>query len=220
MPPNQNQPPNPPEFPAPAPQAPAPDPYEFFLAQQKSTKKSSFSPGSGGPSTVVKVLFGLFALVFFGVSMFILFNTVFGGEDTSAPVVAVASHQKEVLRVAQGGAKQVNSTQLKNFTSTTEVSLLSAQKELITYLGKIGAKVDTESIPATAGSATTDKALASSLTTNTYDSTFTSIMQSSLNTYLERLESAAALSTTVTEKTLLQKQAGEARLLLQLLAAP
>lgn len=217
MPPYQNQPPNPPEFPAPAPQAPTPDPYEFFLAQQKTSKKRAFGGNSGGPSMATKVLFGVFSLLFFGISMFILFNIVLGGEDTSAPVLAVASQQKETLRVAQAGAKQVNSSQLKVFVSTADVSLASAQKELITYLTKKGVKVDAESLPAMAGVTATDKALASSLTTNTYDSTFTSIMQASLNKYLERLESAAALATTRTEKALLEKQASEARLLSQLL---
>lgn len=208
MPPQSSQ----PDFPA-SSQQPPHDPYDFFMGSQKKHKKG-LPGGLGGASLPLKLLIGALCAMFLVIIVVVVLSFFSGGKDTTTPLVAIARDQQELIRVSTLGSKSVGSTQLKNFAATAQASLTTAQQQLITRIQRSGTKVDTKLLTST-DSATTNEALTAALAANTYDVTFTTVMQTGLTDYLNKLETAAGASASKSEKLLLSNQAAQAKLLIQ-----
>ena len=209
MPPYQNQ------FPAPPPQQPEQNPYEFFMEPQNSGKKGLL-PGNGSPMTKVLLIAGAAILGLFIIGIIIVMMA--GGKGDSAPLLSVAQTQTEIIRVAGEGAKVTKTSRLQNFAVTTQVTVSSAQRELLALMSKQGIKTDDKQL-ALGKKAKTDTALAAARAANTYDITFASTMETELDGYMAKLKEASAKATTRAERALLEKQLAGAKLLNQQLLA-
>lgn len=206
MPPNQYQ------FPAPPPQQPEHNPYGFFMEPPKPQRQLF----GGSPLKKYGLLAAILAVVL--ILIVIIISLATGGNDNNATLLGIAQKQQELIRVAADGAKNSKNTSITNFAATTQVSLSSAQQDIIGYMAKRGAKVNDKTL-ALGRDAQTDKALGAALAANTYDTTFTSVMQSDLTTYKTALDNARTTAATKTEQDLLKQQVTNAELLGKMLVA-
>lgn len=202
MPPQQYQ------YPAPPPQPEQQNPYDFFMEQEGPKQRG----GGLGNSPLKKALLivGLFVgvLTLLGVILAIVSHK----PNNTAPLITIAQDQQELIRIASDGAKHGRSTTIQNYAVTAESSLTSAQSSLVAFMAKQGIKVNAKSLDAS-HSPTTDQALATALTAETYDSTFTSISQAALAKYIRDLNQEISVAPTRAEATLLQQQNAYAQLL-------
>jgi hypothetical protein len=201
MPPNQNQ------FPAPPPSEPERDPYAFFMDPQQQ-KKSLFSMGGGSSN---KKLFIIAGAVVGGLMLIIVVASTLGGggKKNAVGLLALAQSQQEVIRVATDGTHNAQSTDLKNFATTTAVSLSSDQRLLLAEAANSGSKFKEKELEL-GKSAQTDTALSTAQAANTYDTTFASTMDSELADYQNKLEAAAQITTSESGSALLKKETDNA----------
>jgi hypothetical protein len=188
-------------------------PYDFFM-EDGSQKRSGFSMG---PSK--KILFLVLAgaaLIFLIIIIVIIISS---SNKKPVPLSGVVLHQQEIIRVATDGTKNAKSDTLQNFAISAVVTMTSAQQTDLALLGKKGVKTNEKVLKASAD-AQTDRALAASITSNTYDATFSSVMKTELDEYDSSLDAALAGATSQQELKILQKQADGVDLLLKQLATP
>lgn len=153
-------------------------------------------------------------LLFFGAVGMILF----GPKEGTAPELAVAQTQQEIVRVATDGAKNTKTGNLQNFAVTASLSVTSGQQEFVSFLAGRGIKVEEEQL-ALGRNAKTDQALAAALAANTYDTTFSTIMKAELESYQIKLQTLAGTVTTAKAKEIIKKLFASAQLLLKQLQA-
>ncbi len=178
--------------------------------------KPQRSPIGGSPLKKYGLIVGVIVAVVLLVIIIIAMAT--GGKDSSAGLLTIAQEQQELIRVSADGAKNSKSTQLLNFSATAQVSLASSQKDLTAFMAKHGVKTD-DKVLALGKDAQTDQALSGALASNTYDTTFNSVIQAELATYVKNLDAAIQTATTKTEQNLLKKQSANAQLLSKMLTA-
>lgn len=135
-----------------------------------------------------------------------------GNKPNTDPLVSVAQIQTEIIRVAQDGIKNNQSTDLQNFSVTTAETITSAEQQLADKITASGLKLSAKQL-GLAHSTETDKALAAALAASTYDTTYKTVMQTDLDTYINRLEAAEAATPSRSTKALLKSQNDGAQLL-------
>jgi hypothetical protein len=202
---------NPNSFQAPPPSNNSQSPYDFFMGSDNTPPKNT----AAGKKLLFMVAMGVGILA----ALAVLLAVITGGSKASPQLVSVLQSQQEIVRVAKDGTKNAQATNLKNFSLTASISLTSAQSELTTYINKLGGKVGKNELNL-AKNPQTDKALAASITTSTYDTTYTSVMQGELNTYETKLQSATVAALSENERALLQRYIIGAQLLRVQLTTP
>lgn len=202
---------NPNSFPAPPPNNNGPGQYDFFM-DSSNNPKNSMSAGKKLLLIVVAVVVGMAALA-------VILALLTGGKNESPHLVQLLQSQQEIVRVAQDGKRNAQSENLKNFSMTASAGLSSAQSELTTYVNKLGTKVGKDELNM-GKKLQSDAALKAAMASSTYDTTYVSIMQSELNTYEKRLESATLVSISESERAMLQRYTIAAQLLRLQLTTP
>ncbi len=203
---------NPNSYPAPTPPSNnGQGQYDFFMDSNNAPNNSM--PGGKKLFLIVGLAVGVLA------ALATILAVLSGGNQESPQLVQLLQSQQEIVRVAKDGKKNAKAENLKNFSMTASTSLASAQGELITYIAKLGTKVGKDEL-ALGQKAQTDTALKASLASSTYDTTYVSIMQSELNTYEKRLQSATVTSLSESERAMLQRYTVGAQLLRVQLTTP
>ncbi|HSH17977.1 MAG TPA: hypothetical protein VK978_01200 [Candidatus Saccharimonadales bacterium] len=203
---------NPNSYQAPQPGNDGQSPYDFFMEPGNSPRQS-MSPGKKMALIVgaaVALLAGLAAMIA------LLAGT---GSPQAPQLVSVVQSQQEIVRVASEGRENVQAENLKNFSVTASTAVASQQAELTGLLAKQDIEIDKDQIEL-GKKPQTDQALTAALSSSTYDTTYTSIMQTELNTYEKRLEEATAASVSEGDRALLQKYTVGAQLLRMQLTTP
>lgn len=165
---------------------------------------------------LVIALGGLTALLVTGA---FVYSMLFSAPDNTDRLVGIATDQHELLRISKLGTTNVDGEKLENFAYTASLSLNSSQKELLAYLNTAGATTDTEAL-AVGKNPKVDEALTAAESSNTYDATYTTIMQNSLVKYEANLSQAIQTAITPEEKAVLEKQHATALLLIKQLGVP
>jgi hypothetical protein len=101
-----------------------------------------------------------------------------------------------------------------NLAYNVNLTITSANKNLLAYLGQGGQKINPKSLTLK-HSKSTDTTLASALSSGTYDSTFTGIIQKDLTAYSQALKTAYNSSPGPKGKQLLTTEYNGAQLLLK-----
>lgn len=184
--------------------------YDFIMNPQQP-KRPGFFAGTGTLGRVLLVVVGLFVLLV----LFIGAKNLLAGSNLSVPdMVAVAQDQQEIIHLATNGYQNVDTSDLKNFSVTTELSVTSEQQDLLNYLKTYGHKVSDKQLNLKVSQATDDQ-LTSAQAASTFDSTYTSIMQNQLTTYQAALKTAFASTKGPKGRALLSQQYTDAGLLLK-----
>lgn len=204
----QGQQPSAVQYPAP-PQQPEQNPYDFFMQQPDAAKKPPFG-ASGSPLQKALFIGGL--LIVLLIILAVIMAMASGSKKDTTPLLSVAQSQQEIIRVSGDASKELRSVELQNFAVTSEVSMITAQRELLAHMDKVGGRPENKLL-ALGKKSQTDQALSAALAANTYDSTFRSSMTSEFQLYATNLQKASAAATTKSERDLLQKQLSEAELL-------
>jgi hypothetical protein len=203
------------QFPAPVqppsqpqqPQDPDQTPYDFFMDQQQSRRRNPFSNGFS-PKLLI---FG--AIGFFVVLMVVALALAATSKQKAPPaLLSVAQHQQEIIRLSTEGIKVSKSDTVLNLATTLQLTVTSDQDQVLTQLAHQGVKAKEKTLAAD-HSAQTDQALSAALASNTYDTTYLSIVKTELDKYQDSLDNAATAAKTQSELKLVQKEAANAKLL-------
>jgi hypothetical protein len=204
MPPNQQL-QQPPYNQPPAPQAPQ-DPYHFILNPEQPKRSSSL----GKPAGLLFIVGAVAIVVVLGV---VILSIAKGGGSSSQPYVTVAQEQVEIGRVAGLDLDQVQGTNVKNFATTTELTMATDSSTFTTFLGKNGVKISKKQLAAGMQS-TTDAQLTSAISSNTLDSTLRATLQNELKQYQTDLAKAYRTTTSNSTRAMLKQLNTNAELLL------
>ncbi len=190
------------------PQAPAPQnnsAYDFFLKEEKP--KRSLGPTSA-KGRVFVVVSGFIILIILAIAI------VSSLSKSSTPdLLKVTQDQNEIVRISTAGALNATSTSTKQFAITTQLSVASAQTDLLALLKKNGVVYSVKQLSLTQ-SAATDQQLATAASASLYDQTFDTIMKSQLQTYSNDIKTVFVTSKSATLRTLLNNDYKGAQLLL------
>jgi hypothetical protein len=199
------------------PNPPAPprsDPYEFITAPATPQKRASLSLG-GNSSMAKRVLIVVGGGSLLLIIIILLASLIFGGGSTNTEsLISIAQEQTELDRVSGIGVQNAVSQNIKNFASSTQISIFSDQQQLLAFLQQHGTKLKSKELAATA-SAKTDTALNTAIAASTFDETFTSIMQTDLKTYEQTLKQTFIKTKDPAVRQLLSTEYSNAQLLLE-----
>jgi hypothetical protein len=168
------------------------------------------------------ILGGLLVLLI----LFVIIKGLLSGGGNTAALTAVAQDQQEMIHILTNGAgtsgsqqQAVLSSDNQNFAATAQVSLTSAQSQLLTYMKNNGKKVSTKAL-SSGVSPSIDQQLTTAAGNSTYDSTFKGIMQTQLKNYETAINTAYKQTSGTKGRQLLIEEYNGAQLLLTQLNSP
>ncbi len=188
--------------PAPPPLTPAPvqqDPYDFIVNKPHQPKKSLF----GGGSKKQRVIFISIAGVILLIVVIIVFSLISGGGSSrSQEWLKLAQEQTEAIRISGLGSESATDSNAKNLAITAKTTLESQQATILKYAKSSGANTKAASL-ALGKNVQTDAQLTTAKQANSFDGTFTKILQSELLTYAQNIKKLHDSSNDTKAKTTL-----------------
>lgn len=193
--------------------APPPNNYDFIMSPGKPPK-----PKKGISSVTSNKFFMIILLIVGGtvtlmIVVAVLLNTFFGSKTNLADLVVLTQTQQEIIRVTAKG-KQANDQVIKNAAMSTQLTMETHKKEWLKFLAKYGEEVDDKRLAAKKDT-TTDARLKNATLTSTFDSAFTLIARSQVESYGAALQDAHNRATNATERAILARHYQQVELLLK-----
>lgn len=184
--------------------------YEFIMNPEQQPKQP-FLPGSNSVPTRFLVVGGLLIVLMVA---FVVVKGLLAGKSNLPGFVTVAQDQQSLIHITQQASQQPDlSTDNKNFAATAQLSLNSAQSNLLTYLKQNHQKVSAKQLNLRI-SANTDNQLQNAAAGSTYNQTFKEVMSTQLHGYVNALQSTYQQITGPKGKALLNSDYTQAKLLL------
>jgi hypothetical protein len=208
------------QSPAQPPQPPANppgSPYDFMtMNPEKPSRKFSLPGGSSLASRALVIGGGLLMLFI----IFAILKSLFGSGSDFTPFISVAQDQQELVHLTTAATQQQGiSTASQNFAATTQLTIGSAQANLIKYLATNHKKVSSKVLILKV-SASTDSQLQAAIAATTYDETFQQVMKNELGTYMKDMQQVYNQTKGKKGRTLLRTDYQQAQLLLTQLNEP
>lgn len=204
-----------PAVPQPQVSNPVDEPYSF-ITNPPSPAKPLLNPFSGQSLLKRAVLLGG-GLVVFVIIIFVL-RSLTSPNFSLPPYLTLLQDQQELIHLsttaAQSSANQTLSEDYQNFIATTQVTVTSAQTQLLSYLALNKQKVTNKEIDLKV-SLVTDNQLTASQASGSYTSTFQTVMAAQLNTYLSDLHQAYVHTSGVKGHTQINNDYSQALLLVK-----
>lgn len=198
--------------PTPPPGSPEHDPYAFILNPQKPSRPPVKLLPSGDSTLQRAAIFGGGLVVLLIVFAIIMSFVSQAGHAGTQDIIAVAQEQTELARIATAATGNATSLAAQNLAANLQISMTSAQGQTSDYLKAIGHKVSAKTLQLKA-SKTTDTTLSNAKDAGTYDSTFTSLVQTELATYEQSLRTAYSKKPGPKGEAMLNAQYAAAKLL-------
>lgn len=193
------------------PYSPTPN-YDFIMSPAPPPKKSLVPlPTSGSMLQRIAIVAGGFVILLI---IIIVFASLLKSGGNNAPLVSIAQQQNELIRVATLGTQQATDQSAKNFAQSTELSLITEQQQLLSYLKTNGTKVSPKQLALTKNTQT-DTQLSAAQAASTFDSTFEDVMHTQLTAYTQALKTTFAKTTGPKGRQLLSNDYSATNLLLQ-----
>lgn len=200
---------------------PPPD-YGFITQPPKPPRRGLTLPGNGSPlMRIVIVLGGLLVLLI----LFVVIKGLLSGGGNTQALTTVAQDQQEMIHIITNGTTAATQQQAvlssadQNFAATAQLSLTSAQKQLVAYLKTNGKKISLKTLNLKISPAI-DQQLTTAASNSTYDTTFKQVMQSKLTNYEAALKAAYKQTKGRKGRQLLSNEYNGAQLLLTQLNSP
>ena len=199
------------------PQQPNPTPsnpndYDFIVNPTAAPRRSLLV-GTSVTSRLLIALAGFFMLLILFVGAK---NILTSGSGNSAALIKVVNQQQELITItkaATNGSQPLSSSS-SAVAITTQVSLTSAQSQLLAYLKTNGQKVSKDQLVYVGGSAITAQ-LAAATSAGTYDLTLQQVLRNQLVDYQSSLKQAYGKTTGSRGRELLQQEYDGATILLR-----
>lgn len=192
-----------------------PQPDYGFLADQP--KKKFSLPININTFKGKLLVIGVVTIILL-IIIFIIRSIVSTIPFSTSDYLAVVERQQQILHIVSVDVTSQTSGQLstanQDFTSTTQLVIQTAQYKTMTYLYDYKYK-PSSSIISNYYSRTIDQELSNSLSTNSFDSTFKSVMKNQLNEYAQELTTAYNSTSVNSGRTLLKSEYSQAKLLLK-----
>jgi hypothetical protein len=194
---------------APPNQVPQGQAYDFFMNSEQPPRQLGL-PGGNSPLMRIALIGGLLVVLMIA---FVIIKGLLGGSSNLPKFVAVAQDQQAMIHItAIANQQTLLSSDNKNFSTTAQLSLTSAQSDLLAYLKSSHQKVTVKQLNSKV-SRQVDTELQASSAAATYNQTFNEIMQAQLNQYMNQLKSAYQTSESSKGRALLNNQYTQAKLL-------
>lgn len=194
--------------------APQAHEYAFIMDTAKPSTKRSLP---GGNSLPIKIGYGAGGLILL-IIVLAFGKSLFSGGNNFPQFITIAADQQELIKLtttATTSSTTVStSAKTQAFMYTTQLGITSAQTDTLNYLAKNGKKVGPKQL-ATKLSATTDSQLIAAQTAGNYETVFHDVMKDKLTDYRSDIKATYATTKGPNGKKLLDKQYGEAGLLLK-----
>lgn len=179
------------------------NPYEFIMTSNQQPKKSLFSFAGGSGNNPFKLLIIVGGITLIIVVLGLIATAFIPSGAPEDQLRSIAQRQEELVRVAQLGERNANDESAKALAYNIDFSLNSNQAALTSAMDSRGISISTEDL-ALKEDADTDKTLDDAKANNTYDSTFTQLMDDQLVAYLSEVQSAYRATTNPEIKATLQ----------------
>lgn len=162
------------------------NPYDFITNPAPPPKRPLLSSGSlkqrilliGGGLLVLLVLISIVSTLLSS-----------GSKSATNALKRVVAQQAEIVRLAELGAKDGQSSELRAYALNIAYSLRSDQAVLSGTLADSGVKITPQEL-ASAKDTQADSTLEAARSSNRYDEAFHALMQTQLDGYLSRIEAA------------------------------
>lgn len=191
---------------------PPPNDYDF-ITNPAAAPKRSLGNGSSMTTRLVVVLVGLLLLMILFVGAK---NILTGGGGNVAVLIKVANRQQELVAVTTTAknSPQTLSGNSAAIVATTQISLTSAQAQLLAYLKTQNQKVSKKQLIHPGASAVTAQLTAAAAAGN-YDATLQQVLKNQLLDYQATVKQAYDKTSGARGRELLQKDYDGATLLLR-----
>jgi len=207
MDPNQPQPGQQPGTPPPQ------NPYGFIMDTEHQKKRGSLTGGNNSFRSRVLLLLGGATLLI--IAVIVVSSLLSGkGSGNAQLLTDISGQQTEIIRVSGLGLKSATDPSTLALAETTLLSVQSQRSQLNGYLSKNNVKVTPE-LAAAYLNKETDKALASAMSSNKFDETFTKVIKDSLTTYLTSIEGSYLKASNEESKKILSDSFDSTKLLLK-----
>jgi hypothetical protein len=163
--------------------------YDFIMNPNKPRRQVPIGLPGGGGNMAMRITIlavGLVILVVVGGTIASLLNKP---KVSTTDLVSIAQTQSELARIAAIGVVKGNDQSILNSAFTTNISIISDQRQLLIYLAKNNVKLDAKKLTLKKNTQT-DARLAAALAASTFDSTFKDILQTQLTSYQRALKAA------------------------------
>jgi hypothetical protein len=191
-------------------QGPPVQPYDFIMNPEQQLPGQPGLPGSNSPLMRILIIGGLIVVL---IIAFVVIKSMLGGSSNLPKFVAVAQDQQEMIHITSIANQQATlSTENQNFSTTAQLSLSSAQSDLLKYLKANHQKVSVKQLNLKV-SRQVDTELQNASAATTYNQTFNEIMQAQLSNYMSQLKAAYQTSESDKGRALLNDQYTQAQLL-------
>ena len=193
-------------------QTPPSNPYEFITNPSTPVNGGArkFSMGSDPKKAVILIVVGGLILL---VAVFVLYKLIFPTNNGNLPYLTTAAQtQSELKHISTDAPNQATSQTTKNIALTINLTMTTAQSQLLNQLHKEGRSISKATLTATQ-SLSTDSQLKSAQSVSNYDAVYLQVTQQQLNIYQKYLKLALDNSTSRSEKILLINDINGAALL-------
>ncbi len=182
----------------------SPSDYDFILNHNPAPKRSII-PGAGS-SLKQRILFVVIGGGVLLILIVLVASLLSGaGKEKGQRLLQIAQAQNELIRVSTLGVTKATSSNARALAITTQLSMETAQKDVLSQMQKQGQNTNPTTLAATKDSKT-DDALAAAAQNNRYDETFLQIMHTSLTDYQNLLKTAFDESSSKSMQTLLNNE--------------
>lgn len=172
--------------------------YDFITNPGKPPKKPLLPTGNSMQARIFIVLGGVLVLLIVGILVATLISS--SGKGQKETLLKAAQQQTELIRVSKTGIDNARSPAARNLAVTTNLTLQSDQKALLTHVKasqkQLALSKDTK----------TDIALTTAEQSNKFDEVFTETIQSQLAAYQKTLKTAYDGTSSKSLKTSLSEQ--------------
>lgn len=187
--------------------------YDFIVSPGTAVPKQKMSLPFGGNSFLVKIIFLVGGAVLAIIIVTVLINLFFGGRDNTGALVLLTQNEQEIVRVGEQG-KKAASQDIRNAAINTELSVKTHQQDWLTFMSQRGKTVKPGELKLKQD-ASTDRRLETAEQTSTFDSTYTSVMRTLLESYAKELKTIYDGTSSKQQRTLLGTHYSEVQLLLK-----
>lgn len=191
---------------------PTENPYDFIVNQAPKPKRPSLL---GSQTSFTKRLLIILGGGLGLIIVIIIFVSLLSSPPKTAGLVSAAEEQATLLSLSEVAGKTASQQITKNLAATVQLSLLSDQLSLVTYIKDLNSslKITDTSLLTQQGTALT--AQLSADPANSFDSEYVQLTQTHLSTYLNLLKQSYSSSDPTAEKILLSNLYNAANLLLK-----
>jgi hypothetical protein len=172
--------------------------YDFIM--------SNGAPAKGGLNKKMRIAI-VAALAIVLILGGLIINTLLSsaGKENTQTLLTIAERQTELMRVADLGIVGARSNTVQNLAVTTKLSIQSDQNAMLSVLKSNKIKTDPKKLTGRKD-VKTDKALTQAEQANSFDETFTKILQTQLAEYKKDLKQAYDAATKPKTKQALSLQ--------------